>query len=95
VNAPRTRVLLVDDDDTFLLILKELLPPARYALDRAATYNSGLEAMTGCSHDVYLVDYRLPGRSGLDLVREAAARGCAAPMLILTGMGDHEVDPWP
>src|SRR5262245_44812293 len=48
--------------------------------------------MAACSHDVYLVDYRLPGRSGLDLVREAAARGCAAPMLVLTGVGDREVD---
>ena len=48
--------------------------------------------MASSSHDVYLVDYRLPGRSGLDLVREASARGCAAPMLILTGVGDREVD---
>jgi diguanylate cyclase (GGDEF)-like protein/PAS domain S-box-containing protein len=92
VDAPRVRVLLVDDDDTFLLILKELLPPGRYALDRVATYSRGLEAMAACSHDVYLVDYRLPGRSGLDLVREATARGCAAPMIVLTGVGDQEVD---
>jgi diguanylate cyclase (GGDEF)-like protein/PAS domain S-box-containing protein len=92
VNPPRTTVLLVDDDDTFFLILKELLPPARYALDRVATYNGGLEAMASCSHDVYLVDYRLPGRSGLDLVREASARGCDGPMIVLTGVGDREVD---
>jgi diguanylate cyclase (GGDEF)-like protein/PAS domain S-box-containing protein len=92
VGSAPTRVLLVDDDDTFHLILKELLSPARYALDRVATYNGGLEAMAAGSHDVYLVDYRLPGRSGLDLVREAAARGCAAPMLVLTGVGDREVD---
>jgi diguanylate cyclase (GGDEF)-like protein/PAS domain S-box-containing protein len=92
VDAPRTRVLLVDDDDTFLLILKELLPPARYEIDRVATYDSGLEAMAACGHDVYLVDYRLPGRSGLDLVREASGRGCAAPVLVLTGVGDREVD---
>ena len=92
MGAPRTRVLLVDDDDTFLLILKELLSAARYELDRAATYNAGLEAISACRHDVYLVDYRLPGRSGLDLVREASARGCAAPILVLTGVGDNEVD---
>jgi diguanylate cyclase (GGDEF)-like protein/PAS domain S-box-containing protein len=92
LDAPRTRVLLVDDDDTFHLILKDLLPPARYSLDRVASYNGALEAMAGCGHDVYLVDYRLPGRSGLDLVREASARGCTAPMLILTGVGDREVD---
>jgi len=88
----RTRVLLVDDDDTFHLILKELLSPARYALDRVAGYGDALTAMERCSHDVYLVDYRLPGHSGLDLVREAAAHGCAAPILVLTGVGDREVD---
>jgi diguanylate cyclase (GGDEF)-like protein/PAS domain S-box-containing protein len=85
-------VLLVDDDDTFHLILKDLLSPARYALARVATYSAGLEDMGAGSHDVYLVDYRLGGRSGLDLVREAAAHGCAAPMLVLTGVGDREVD---
>jgi diguanylate cyclase (GGDEF)-like protein/PAS domain S-box-containing protein len=92
LGAPPIRVLLVDDDDTFHLILKDLLPPARYSLDRVATYNGALEAMAAGGHDVYLVDYRLPGRSGLDLVRESSARGCTAPLLILTGVGDREVD---
>jgi diguanylate cyclase (GGDEF)-like protein/PAS domain S-box-containing protein len=91
VGAP-TRVLLVDDDDTFHLILKDLLSPARYALERVDGYGAALEAMESGSHDVYLVDYRLPGRTGLDLVREASARGCAAPVLVLTGVGDREVD---
>jgi diguanylate cyclase (GGDEF)-like protein/PAS domain S-box-containing protein len=92
VGPAPTRVLLVDDDDTFHLILKELLSPARYALDRVASYGAALEAMEAGSHDVYLVDYRLPGHSGLDLVREASARGRAAPLLVLTGAGDREVD---
>ena len=87
-----TRVLLVDDDDTFHFILKDLLSPARYSLDRVAGYAAALEAMAAGTHDVYLVDYRLPGHSGLDLVREASARGYAAPMLVLTGVGDREVD---
>jgi diguanylate cyclase (GGDEF)-like protein/PAS domain S-box-containing protein len=90
-TAP-TRVLLVDDDDTFHLILKDLLSPARYTLDRVSGYAAALQAMEACSHDVYLVDYRLPGHNGLDLVREASARGCAAPVLVLTGVGDREVD---
>jgi PAS domain S-box-containing protein len=92
VGPAPTRVLLVDDDDTFHLILKDLLSPARYALDRVASYGAALAAMEAGSHDVYLVDYRLPGHSGLDLVREASARGCPAPMLVLTGVGDREVD---
>ena len=43
-------------------------------------------------HDAYLVDYRLGERDGLELLREAIARGCKAPIIILTSQGDQAVD---
>jgi two-component system sensor histidine kinase/response regulator len=43
-------------------------------------------------HEVYLLDYRLGEHNGLELLREALRRGIRAPMIVLTGMGDHQVD---
>src|SRR6185436_7018074 len=43
-------------------------------------------------HDVYLVDYRLGKGSGLELLRAAISRGCQAPVILLTALGDHHVD---
>ncbi|HEX2640043.1 MAG TPA: diguanylate cyclase, partial [Pyrinomonadaceae bacterium] len=43
-------------------------------------------------HDIYLVDYRLGERTGLELLRAAIRNGCTAPIILLTGQGDKEID---
>ncbi|HEX8202373.1 MAG TPA: response regulator [Isosphaeraceae bacterium] len=89
------RVLLVDDDEDDYVLTRELLAevePGAYTLDWAPSFAAGLEAMEHCGHDVYLVDYRLGGRDGLELIREAMGRGCRAPLILLTGQGDRAVD---
>lgn len=89
------RVLLVDDDEEDGLVTRELLrsvPGRTFHLDWVATYAAGLEAIARNAHDVYLLDYRLGPTSGLDLLREAVRRGSRAPMILLTGQGDLDVD---
>jgi len=69
-------------------------PPygGRFDLEWVDTYEAALEAMGGHRHDVYLVDYRLGRRNGLELLREALVNGCPGPVILLTGQGDYEVD---
>ena len=43
-------------------------------------------------HDVCLLDYRLGARNGIELLTEALNRGCQAPIILLTGLGEHQVD---
>jgi signal transduction histidine kinase len=89
------RVLLVDDDeDDWLLVRDALLDvgPERYSVDWAATWEDGLKATTRSEHDVYLVDYRLGERDGLELIRQTVERGRVAPMILLTGVQDEHVD---
>src|SRR5262245_7682957 len=89
------RVLLIEDDDDDYLLTKELfaeLLPGIYHLDRVADYASAVAALHECEHDLYLVDYRLDGHTGLDLIAEALARGCTAPLIVLTGQREREVD---
>ena len=93
-HAP-LRVLLVDDDeDDWVLVRDALLEaaPNRYVLDWAATWEDGLVATARGEHDVYLIDYRLGERSGIELIREAVQTGRRAPLILLTGVGDHDVD---
>ena len=89
------RILLVDDDEDDYVMTRDLLSEIegkRFDLDWVATYDDALEAMGRNEHDVYLVDYRLGERDGLELLREALGNGCRAPMILLTGQGDHDVD---
>ena len=52
----------------------------------------GLEAIGKGKHDICLVDYRLGSRDGLELITEAKARGCEAPIILLTGQHSRQID---
>jgi signal transduction histidine kinase len=89
------RILLIDDDqDDFVLTRDVLAQTMRtdHHLDWAKSYESGLDAMVNCDHNVYLLDYNLGARSGIDLLREPAAVNCNSPIILLTGQGQHEID---
>jgi two-component sensor histidine kinase/CheY-like chemotaxis protein len=64
----------------------------QFHLDWVASYDAALEAIRRQEHDVYLLDYRLGERTGLELLREAVAIGAHKPMILLTGQGAREVD---
>jgi len=63
-----------------------------FRLDWIPSYHDALQAIRRGEHDVYLLDYRLGGNNGLDILREARGDGCGAPMILLTGQGDDAVD---
>src|SRR5205809_4846076 len=89
------KVLLVEDDEDDFIITRDLFTEMRgqrFTLDWMKTFETGLQAMTLNQHDVCLVDYRLGARNGVDLLRAALERGCQAPVLLLTGAGEHEID---
>lgn len=92
---PPLRVLLIDDDEDQYVLTRSLLTglrARRFELTWLADFDAALDAIDQGAHDVYLVDYHLGPRSGLDLVREAIARGCSRPLILLTGHGQGEVD---
>ncbi len=88
-------VLLVEDDEDDYLITRDMLLAAgggRFKLDWCPSFNKGLEAIAELRHGVYLIDYRLGEHTGLELIQEGFATRPLAPVLILTGESDHEID---
>ncbi|HWE33904.1 MAG TPA: EAL domain-containing protein [Solirubrobacteraceae bacterium] len=95
VSAPPIRVLLVEDDEDDYMITRELLSGqsrARFELEWCADFDEALAIVRERRHDVYLVDYRLGARTGLELVRAGFASLPGAPVLMLTGELDYEID---
>lgn len=89
------RVLLVEDDNEDFLIIQKMLTVVKkkcFELDRVSTYKAAIQKLEQRDHDVCLLDYRLEGRNGLDLLKEAALKGHTIPIIFLTGQGEHEVD---
>jgi signal transduction histidine kinase len=87
-------VLLVDDDDEDAFITEELLrdAPGRFVLTWLPTYEAAIERAREFEFDVCLVDYRIGGETGLEFLRKATNLGISAPMILLTGVGQHDVD---
>ena len=89
------RVLLVDDDHDDYAIMRDLfieIEVGKFRLEWVDTYDAAIEKMLRNEHDVYLVDYLLGERNGLELLKEAIKEGCKAPIILLTGKGAREVD---
>ena len=89
------KILIVDDDEDDYMILREIFSEIKeqdYNLDWVADYDKALETIEQDNHDVYLFDYRLGKRTGLELLCTAVSNGCMAPIILLTGQGDHDID---
>jgi signal transduction histidine kinase len=93
--TPLLRVLLIDDDeDTYILtrdMLLDIVEP-RYEVDWECSYSSGLSTMSRNEHQVYLVDYQLGSRNGLELIQDARESGCRGAIIFLTGMENQYLD---
>src|SRR5438876_778602 len=89
------KVLLVEDDEDDFVLLRALFEEIKvqhFQLDWVRTFQTGLEAMLKNQHDICLLDYRLGGQSGIELLRAALERGCQLTALLLTGSKEHEID---
>lgn len=95
MDTRELRVLIADDDEDDYILTRDLLQRVgrqRVRLDWTPSYETALDAIEQNQHDVYLFDYHLGHSDGLELMREALARGCKAPIILLTGNDDWETD---
>jgi len=94
-DARAVRVLLIEDDEDDFVLTRDLLADSRrsaFQLDWVTSYEEGLHEISRDAHDLYLVDYRLGERDGLEILRQAGQLGITAPLILLTGQGDGDVD---
>jgi hypothetical protein len=89
------KILLVDDDEDDYIIVRDLIARIGdhpHQLEWVNNYDAGLAAVQRGEHDVCLLDYRLGGQTGLELLRASQSFNGRPPMILLTGQGDHEID---
>ena len=84
-------ILVVEDDPAVALALEVALKGEGYLPLLAATGDKGLEIGLAQAPDLLLLDVRLPGMDGFELLRRLRAGGSKAPVIILTAR-DEEVD---
>ncbi|MEO5961217.1 MAG: GGDEF domain-containing response regulator [Opitutaceae bacterium] len=89
------KILLIDDDRLQFRVTQgyfDRFRIDRYELEWASTYEEGIEKLLAGACSACLLDFQLGPRDGLQLIREAVARGCRVPIVFLTAETAQRVD---
>ncbi len=78
------RLLLAEDDAALSDVLERGLREAGYVVDHVADGNDALDHLAVYEYAVCVLDWRMPGRSGLDVLSEMRRRRNSTPVLMLT-----------
>ena len=82
-----SRILLIDDDPGVRDSMERTLRGAGYGVQSAPTGEEGFEMAKGGAFDVILSDMRMPGISGLDILRQLRDLRVDSAFIIMTGFG--------
>ena len=85
---PMSKVLIVDDDVTFCLMLETFLVKQGYDVRQSFSYADGKKKYLDFQPDIVLTDLRLPDHDGLDLLKLLKAESSKIPVVLMTGYGD-------
>jgi PAS domain S-box-containing protein len=89
------RILVVDDDEDDFFITNQYIKNIKgynFEVEWRYDYKGAVQDVCEKKYDLYLVDYYLGAKTGLDFIREAMAQKCEEPIIILTGKGTSELD---
>ena len=82
-----TSILLVDDEIFFRERLGRAFEKREYKVFLAENYKKAMEAVTKHRPDMAVVDLKMPGKSGLDVIKDAMAIHPDMRIVVLTGYG--------
>src|SRR5271157_4682466 len=93
-KAVRTiiRVLHVDDDIGFLSVSKECLEAqGNFEVQTTSSIKEAMKKLKKGKYDAVVSDYQLPGKDGLQFLKELRQKGNNIPFIVFTGKGREEV----
>jgi two-component system, LuxR family, response regulator FixJ len=84
-------VFVLDDDAGVCAALKVILSNSGYIVTGVSDGASFLALARACTPACILLDVYLPGRSGLDILKELIAEDYASPILMMSGQGNIQM----
>lgn len=81
-------ILIIEDDITFLTMIKTWLSRKGFNVDSASNISHGIKAITDSHFDLILSDMRLPDGEGLSVIDHLKSTGNPTPIIIMTSYAD-------
>ena len=86
-------VLVVDDDGALCRIVQRMLSDEHYQVQTSQSVADAFQAIEQKPFDAYVMDYKLPDGSGLDVAERIRAKGSEAPIILFSGYDASSVAP--
>jgi PAS domain S-box-containing protein len=85
-------VLHVDDELSLLEVTKQCLEmEGQFQVDEASSVEEAVRKLGEEAYDVVVSDYQMPGKDGLEFLKELRQKGNRIPFILFTGKGREEV----
>lgn len=85
------RILIVDDEPGLLFSLTAFLEDEGYQVEGTSSGEDALHFLKSSYYDAVVIDIRLPGKDGNEVMLDALQSGCRARFLIHTGSSDYQI----
>jgi DNA-binding NtrC family response regulator len=90
MTTEKQRLLIVDDEKNIRLTLTHTLEMAGYEIETAINGEDALAQLERATFDLLLLDLRMPGMDGMEVLRHAARQRPDMPVIIITAHGTIE-----
>src|SRR5512141_2033809 len=91
-QAESRTLLMVDDDDAFRIAMKQALSAGgKYKVRSADSGEAAIESLLHDRFDVILLDYRMPGISGLNVLQWMHEQKIDTPVVMMTAAGSEGI----
>lgn len=87
---PMPKLLLIEDDLEFALVMKEALTRNHYVVEHVSNGADAYDRLFNYSYDIVVMDWQLPDAEGPEICHKARKKGVEVPILMLTGMNTKQ-----
>jgi two-component system response regulator FixJ len=91
LSAARPTVYVVDDDFGVLGSLRFLLETDGFEVEAFRSGSALLNAAASNGADCFVIDYKMPNMSGIELAKRLRNRGIDTPIILITGYPDGDI----
>jgi DNA-binding response OmpR family regulator len=85
------RILFAEDENSFRLALTSYLSEKGFIVEAVSSGDEAITAMWERNFDVAVLDYEMPGKSGLNVLQWMLEEKCEIPAIVLTGAGSEHI----
>jgi two-component system, OmpR family, phosphate regulon response regulator OmpR len=88
MHSPQDHILIVDDDNRILSLLKKFFSQEGFLVSAASNVPEAQELLLNFRYDLIVLDVMLPGVTGLEFAKNIKASGSTMPIIMLTALSE-------